>query len=128
MKKINYLIIFIFYFVVGCATITNPTPDIINCDVISYDNGQQNAGIIQTYTFFNNGEKIEGFIITENAKIKYNTLIEKYGNRFIPELKKNDGIINININNKIYYFISAQYMIKFADMVDYYRLNRYYQK
>ena len=107
MKKINYLIIFIFYFVVGCATITNPTPDIINCDVIGYDNGQQNAGIIQTYTFFNNGEKIEGFIITENAKIKYNTLIEKYGNRFIPELKKNDGIINININNKIYYFISA---------------------
>ena len=97
-------------------------------DVIGYDNGQQNAGIIQTYTFFNNGEKIEGFIITENAKIKYNTLIEKYGNRFIPELKKNDGIINININNKIYYFISAQYMVKFADMVDYYRLDRYYQK
>lgn len=127
MKK--YYIILIWLFVSGCTIWTNPTPNIIDNDIISYDNGIQNGGILQTYTYLDvNNNKNEGFIITENAKNRYNSLIHKYGNRFIPELKQNVGIIEIQNNNKIYYFISAQYMIYFADMMDYYRLDKYFDK
>ena len=127
MKK--YYIILIWLFVSGCTIWTNPTPNIINNDIISYDNGIQNGGILQTYTYLDvNNNKNEGFIITENAKNRYNSLIYKYGNRFIPELKQNAGIIEIQNNNKIYYFMSAQYMVYFADMMDYYRLDKYFDK
>lgn len=129
MKK--YYIFFLINCILlsGCTLWTNPTPDIINNDIISYDDGIQNGGIIQTYVYFDKETNIknEGFIITNNAKNRYNSLIDIYGNRFIPELKRNIGIKEIQINNKIYYFISAQYMVYFADMMDYYRLDKHFK-
>jgi len=125
MKNFNYLLIYILCFnLFGCTSWTNPTPDIINNEIISYDEGVQNGGIIQTYIYTENNTENKGFIITENAKNRYNALIKKYGNRFIPELKQDMGIKIININNKQYYFISAQHMVYFADMMDYYRLDK----
>ena len=87
-----------------------PIPDTTYPMVISYDeNGDQTAGLMEFLTEDNK------FVLTEKAVNKYNALIEKYGNRFIPELKKNDGVVLYDKDRKLY-SIRADCLYNFCKM------------
>ena len=100
----------------GCLSWTNPTPDIINSDTISYDEyGNQTSGIISV------SDDKTGFIVTKHFIDRYNSMIEKYGKKFVPELKKDQGVSKID--NTQFYFISNQSMGYFLTMNDLRRLD-----
>lgn len=100
----------------GCLSWTNPTPDIINSDTISYDEyGNQTSGIISV------SDDKTGFIVTKHFIDRYNSMIEKYGKKFVPELKKEQGVSKID--NTKFYFISNQSMGYFLTMNDLRRLD-----
>ena len=100
----------------GCLSWTNPTPDIINSDTISYDEyGNQTSGIISV------SDDKTGFIVTKHFIDRYNSMIEKYGKKFVPELKKEQGVSKID--NTQFYFISNQSMGYFLTMNDLRRLD-----
>lgn len=118
MKFANKLVnsIIICLLLSGCLSVTNPTPDIINSNIISYDEyGNQTSGIISV-----SNDK-SGFIVTEHFIDRYNMMIVKYGNKFIPELKKDQGVNKID--NTKFYFISNQSMGYFLTMNDMRRLD-----
>lgn len=74
-----------------------PIPDTTYPMVISYDeNGDQTAGLMDFTTDDNK------FVLTEKAINKYNALIEKYSDRFTPELKKNEGVELYDKDRKLY--------------------------
>ena len=118
-KIINVLIIAILSFsLYGCVgfSFTNPTPDIIHSDQISYDEyGNKTSGIISV-----SNDKT-GFIVTESFINRFNSMIEKYGKKFQPELKKNQGIAKIDKTN--YYFITNQSMGYFLTLNDLRRMD-----
>ena len=102
----------------GCAgfSFTNPTPDIIHSEQISYDEyGNKTSGIISV------SDDKTGFIVTESFINRFNSMIEKYGKRFQPELKKNQGVVKIDKTN--YYFISNQSMGYFLTLNDLRRMD-----
>ena len=118
-KIINILLILIISAgLYGCAgfSFTNPTPDIIHSDQISYDEyGNKTSGIIEV-----SNDKT-GFIVTGHFINRFNTMIEKYGKKFQPELKKNQGIVKIDKTS--YYFISNQSMGYFLTLNDMRRMD-----
>ena len=118
-KIINVLIIAILSFSLhGCAgfSFTNPTPDIIHSDQISYDEyGNKTSGIISV------SDDKTGFIVTENFINRFNSMIEKYGKKFQPELKKNQGTYKIDKTK--YYFITNQSMGYFLTLNDLRRMD-----
>lgn len=100
----------------GCLWFTNPTPDIINSEIISYDEyGNQTSGIISV-----SNDKT-GFIVTKRFIERYNSMIERYGKKFIPELIQNQGVSKIDKTD--FYFISNQCMGYFLTMNDMRRLD-----
>ncbi len=118
MKYVNRLVssILLCCCLCGCLSWTNPTPDIINSDTISYDEyGNQTSGIISV-----SNDKT-GFIVTKHFIDRYNSMIEKYGKKFVPELKKDQGVSKID--NTKFYFISNQSMGYFLTMNDLRRLD-----
>lgn len=118
MKYVNRLVssILLCCCLCGCLSWTNPTPDIINSDTISYDEyGNQTSGIISV-----SNDKT-GFIVTKHFIDRYNSMIEKYGKKFVPELKKEQGVSKID--NTKFYFISNQSMGYFLTMNDLRRLD-----
>lgn len=118
MKYVNKLVssILLCCCLCGCLSWTNPTPDIINSDTISYDEyGNQTSGIISV------SDDKTGFIVTKHFIDRYNSMIEKYGKKFVPELKKEQGVSKID--NTQFYFISNQSMGYFLTMNDLRRLD-----
>lgn len=118
MKYVNRLVssILLCCCLCGCLSWTNPTPNIINSDTISYDEyGNQTSGIISV-----SNDKT-GFIVTKHFIDRYNSMIEKYGKKFVPELKKEQGISKID--NTEFYFMSNQSMGYFLTMNDLRRLD-----
>lgn len=113
----RYARIFLFNIcivVAGCMSTTNKTPDIIDRDVISYDEyGGQTGGLIDI-------EEGKYFIITKKTVDLYNALVDKYGDKIVPPLKKNEGITKCENGNN--YKISPKYMKYFMDMADAYRM------
>lgn len=118
MKYVNRLVssILLCCCLCGCLSWTNPTPNIINSDTISYDEyGNQTSGIISV-----SNDKT-GFIVTKHFIDRYNSMIEKYGKKFVPELKKEQGVLKID--NTEFYFMSNQSMGYFLTMNDLRRLD-----
>lgn len=118
MRYVNRLVssILLCCCLCGCLSWTNPTPDIIDGDVISYDEyGNQTSGIISV-----SNDKT-GFIVTKHFIDRYNSMIDKYGKKFVPELKKEQGISKID--NTEFYFMSNQSMGYFLTMNDLRRLD-----
>lgn len=118
MKYVNRLVssILLCCCLCGCLSWTNPTPDIINSDTISYDEyGNQTSGIISV------SDDKTGFIVTKHFIDRFNSMIEKYGEKFVPELKKDQGVSKID--NTQFYFISNQSMGYFLTMNDLRRLD-----
>ena len=91
----------------GCIntnSFTNKTPDIVYPTVISFDElGDQTAGLI-----FTDNTK---FILTKSAIDKYYALVDKWGDKEIPVIKKEDGIEKLN---DIYYSMSAKAFYNFC--------------
>ena len=118
MKYVNRLVssILLCCCLCGCLSWTNPTPDIINGDVIIHDEyGNQTSGIISV-----SNDKT-GFIVTKHFIDRYNSMIDKYGKKFVPELKKEQGVSKID--NTEFYFMSNQSMGYFLTMNDLRRLD-----
>ena len=117
---LNKIVIFLICLLclTGCwnYSFTNPTPDIIHSDQISYDEyGNKTSGIISV------SDDKTGFIVTENFINRFNSMIEKYGKKFQPELKKNQGTYKIDKTN--YYFMSNQSMGTFLTLNDLRRMD-----
>lgn len=90
------------------------TPQVVKIEEVikytepSFDKNEQNSGIID----FISGE---GWLITERALYRYNSLIKKYGSSFEPPILENyEIIIKYNPNKLI--FLSQEGMVKFAIM------------
>lgn len=114
MKYVNIFLCSCALTLAACTSTTNPTPDIINPDQISYDEyGDQTGGL---------RDIIDGkyFVITPETVNLYNALIDKYGDKIIPALKHNDGIKSIEGDSN--YIITPKYMQYFMFMAELYRL------
>lgn len=102
MIRIAYALL-ISIILVGCTSVTNPTPDIVKPQEISFDGNAQNSGILYQITE-------GGFIITESARARYNALIKKYGTNCTPILTEDFGITPV-------YIITDEGFENFAKMV-----------
>ena len=72
-------------------------------DIISWDSGEQNSGII--------GYKEEyGFEISKNAVNRYKDLTKKYGKANIPEVKVGEGLVKKDGK----YYLPHEYTLIFA--------------
>lgn len=89
MKNVIFLSILLFS-MSGCVNLTNPTPDIVKPDEISFDGNEQNSGVLYQITQ-------GGFIITEGAKDRYNALIKLYGAKCTPPVCENFGLTPVYI-------------------------------
>lgn len=96
---------------VGCGTVIPATNQ--NTQVVAFDGSEQNGGVVAVLM------DLSG-IITQNAYLKYNALIEKYGQRpeFVPPLKKDDGIKRVIVgkNEKPLFQIDAEHLVAFQRM------------
>ncbi|REK56951.1 MAG: hypothetical protein DWQ49_09595 [Bacteroidetes bacterium] len=98
------LSVFLLPSCVGTRTYT--PPPIVDTQP-SWDGNKQNSGIISYDVESGN------YHITANAASRYNALIDKYGDMFLPKLKKGDGLTKKNDGT---YLISTQHLIKFGQM------------
>lgn len=84
--------------------IEKPINKIIQDSEPSFDNNEQNSGIIDFIP-----EK--GWIITQNAANRYNILIKKYGQELSPPISENFGLSKGDDN---FFILNQQGMINFA--------------
>ena len=89
MKYRIFLLVFSI-FMTSCISLTNPSPSIVKPQEISFDGNEQNSGVLYQITE-------GGFIITENAKNRYNALIKLYGNKCTPPIIENHGLTPVYI-------------------------------
>ncbi len=88
--------------------IVQGVPEIIKYTEPSFDNNEQNSGIIDFIPDL-------GWIITEKAAARYNLLINKFGGDFVPPILPNFGLsIIYNPDKKI--ILTQEAMVKFAIM------------
>ena len=102
----------------ACMSTTNPTPDYIQPQEISYDEyGNRNAGLVDVV--FTDPPMFE---ITPQTVERYNQLIELYGDypQFVPKLTKNLGITKKQDSDN--YLMSRQAMVYFQDLKDIQRM------
>jgi len=90
----------------GCVGTVTPVQVVSNG--ASFDNGERNSGFIGWAT--NNGTAYG--VITLKARDRYNALIESYGSKIIPPIKKDYGLISCETN----YLISFEALSNFAKM------------
>lgn len=96
---------------IGCTSWTNPTPDIIYSETVTFDEyGNQTSGIISV------SDDKSGFIVTAHFISRYNAMIKKYGKKFTPELENNQGANKID--KTPYWYITNQSMGYFLTMND----------
>ena len=103
MKKRFATSLVISALVIGACTVA---PPVLKDQVPSFDGGVQNSGFLG----FTNGMGL----ITVTARMRYNLLIERYGNQFIPPLEHDAGIFT-NVPGQSY-FIDKQHLVDFATM------------
>lgn len=98
----------------GCASTVVPDPVPIS-DSTAFDGAEQNAGIVAVLEDGN-------FLVTPRVRVRYNTLIEEYGDRFLPVLIKDTGIIlRPGIDG---YVMTPEAMASYATMVQWRRMGR----
>ncbi len=74
----------------------------------SYDGAVQNSGILYQTS------KKDGYVVSKNFVLKYNSLVDKYGNKFTPPIKHNFGIMPVDQSED--YFIVNQAMVNYLVM------------
>ena len=88
----------------GCTTTI--TPKVVTDSHASFDGNQANSGFI-AFTADGSG------LITPHARERYNSLIDRYGSRFVPPLGRNAGVRPDPSGN---FIIDAEHLVKFATM------------
>lgn len=106
----------------GCSSIV--TPKIVRDQTASFDGNIANSGFLK---FNDDGSGL----ITARARDRYNALIERYGGRFDPPLKKDAGVRAAaegqdahqggqdgreTLEGRATYVIDAEHLVKFATM------------
>jgi hypothetical protein len=84
---------------IGCAHTVVPTTEVRN-STASYDGNDKNSGIVSTCP--------GGFVVTDKFLARYDVLAEKYGAKFVPKVKKGDGVTG--------HVIDSEHMVKFLQM------------
>jgi hypothetical protein len=101
-------LIFLLILVPSCTTTVIPTQ--VKSNTASFDSGVQNSGFIQ---FNADGSAA----ITPHARDRYNLLIGKYSKKFLPPLKKDDGVSEwIVIHGAFTYRITPEAIVHFKQM------------
>lgn len=149
MKFFNryLLLIFVTFYCISCVSWTNPTPDYINPEYASFDNGKQNSGILCITLQLSDdilneisGDELDllqqyissygqGFIVSDNFVTRYNMLIKdnnKKTDKQTEKIVENFGVYCI-IENKFYY-ITKQGVSQFLILNDKYKLQYTIQK
>ncbi len=93
----------ILYLITGCSTVT-PKP--VAATQASYDGNEANSGIL--------GFMADASVhITENARARYNDLIDVYGRDFDPPLRHDSGVTQLPDHT---YTIDRQHAVDFEVM------------
>ena len=87
----------------ACTTTVKPVK--VEPAVASFDQGQQNSGIIAQLDD-------KSAVVTPHFRDRYNGLVEKYGNRFLPPLTRDAGI---KPSGDVF-TIDAEHLVKFLTM------------
>lgn len=89
MKIKNFLSILLISLILsGCISFTNPSPSLVVPDQPSYDGNEQNSGVLYQIS-------TGGYVITANARDRYNSFIEQYGSKL--NLIKDYGLTPVYI-------------------------------
>ena len=91
-----------------CSCVQTIAPAPVVSQEASWDGSEKNSGFLGWTT---NSGVVYG-MLTPHAKDRYNGLIDIYGNKFIPPIKKNYGIID-NFTNS---WITLEGLQDFAKM------------
>jgi len=94
-------------FLASCSSTI--VPESTKTSVISWDNGEQNGGLIALIEI---NHKTFG-VITPNARDRYNILVNIYFTNFIPPIKFDSGITPTPTNT---FLIDAQHLEYFTSM------------
>lgn len=109
LKNLKFLLfVLLALTITSCVGTVKKEPIIANTP--SWSGSNQNSGFIG----FTNGNY---GVITSNAVIRYNLLIEKYGKDFLPPLVENQGLIS----EPPIFIIEPECLEKFV------RMNRWYK-
>lgn len=108
MRLVNkwLVVLLLAILLVGC--VNTVIPPNVHSSGASFDNGERNGGFLGWTT---NSSVCYGMIST-NAYLRYNALIEKYGKKFVPPLIINMGITPTGTN----YLISLDALSNFGTM------------
>lgn len=98
-------------FLPGCASTV--TPHRVEAKQASFDQGQQNSGIINLTA--------TGAIITGRAKDRYNALADVYGNQWMPAIKAGYGLTDLGDGT---WLISKEALEKWLVMAEWHRMGR----
>jgi hypothetical protein len=94
------------FLTVGCVSTVTPV-QVVSTGA-SFDNGERNSGFIGWTT----NSSVTYGIISQHARDRYNSLIDIYGNKIIPPIKKDYGITD----NKTNCLITLEALSNFAKM------------
>lgn len=88
--------------IIGCTSTIRPKAPVAT--QASWDGGVQNSGFIG-FDAAGNG------VLTAHTRDRYNALMDRYGNHFLPPVKAGDGITATATNT---FLIDAQHLAYFA--------------
>jgi hypothetical protein len=101
MPVSRLLLVLLCLTVSGCFTVS---PVLVEPSRPSYDQNEATSGIIS--------DSPSGFIVTPHFVERYNGLVDLWGSRFVPALKRNEGISIVSGQ----YVIDRERMAKFVQM------------
>ena len=105
----RFILILLFSFVFigsSCRTVEEVKKPVIVDTSPSWDGNEQNSGVLEYIDD-------KGWHITQKAANRYSELTKKYGNMFIPELKRGEGLEPQEDGT---FIIKNEYMVKFVLM------------
>jgi hypothetical protein len=108
MNLVNKLAILFLTALLIAGCVGTVTPVQVVSTGASFDNGERNSGFLGWTT----NNSITYAIISEHARDRYNSLIDVYGNKIIPPIKKDYGVTD----NKTNCFITLEALSNFAKM------------
>lgn len=111
MKIALHVLAFLVLVVGGCTTVA-PLP-VQSLAVIAFDGGAQTGGVIDVLPG-------GGFVVTAHLRDRYNSLIAKYGNQFVPALVPDHGIARSDDR----WTMTPEAMVDFITMNQWFRMGR----
>lgn len=111
MKITLHCLLLITSTLVGCTTVV--PPDLSPSPTVAFDGGEQTGGVIDVLPG-------GGFVVTAHLRDRYNSLIAKYGNQFVPALVPDHGIARSDGR----WTMTPEAMVDFITMNQWFRMGR----